>query len=104
MVLSDWSLVCGCYVVLKFNFVLIASCNLPKNINVNRESTFDTIEIGTPCNLTISHTYIFASLSMESVILMGRKWMLFVSLSTITHMISCSLGSLGGPMTKSIAI
>jgi hypothetical protein len=45
-----------------------------------------------------------ANLSRESVILMGRKWALFVSLSTITHTSSCPLGSLGRPTTKSIAI
>jgi len=35
---------------------------------------------------------------------MGRKWVLFVSLSTMTHMISYPLGTLGRATTKSIAI
>jgi hypothetical protein len=43
------------------------------------------METGTPCSLTISHTYISTSLSRESVILMGRKWALFVSLSIMAH-------------------
>jgi hypothetical protein len=38
------------------------------------------METDTPRNLTLSHTYIYANLSKESVILMGRKWALFVRL------------------------
>jgi hypothetical protein len=86
--------------MLKFKFVHIASCNLSQNFDVNHESWSDTMETSTPCSLTSSSTYISGSLSMESEILMGRKWTLFVSLSTIAHMPSCLLGALGRPATK----
>jgi hypothetical protein len=59
--------------VLKFSLVPIAFCNLSLNFDVNCGSRFDTMETGTPCSLTISCTYIFASLSSESVILMGEE-------------------------------
>jgi hypothetical protein len=64
----------------------------------------NTMETGTLCSLTIFYTYISTNLSKESVILMGRKWALFLSLSTITHTTSCPLGAFCRPMTKSIAL
>jgi len=78
--------------------------NLSQNFDVNHESRFDKMETGTSYGLYISRIYISASLSIEFVILIGRKWVLFVSLSTMTHMISYPLGTLGRATTKSIAI
>jgi hypothetical protein len=90
--------------VLKFSLVLIALCNFSQNLEVNRGSRSDTMEIGTPCNLTISRTYNSASLSIESVTLIGRKWAHFINLSIMTHITSCLLGAFGRPTTKSITI
>jgi len=39
--------------VLKFNLVHIASCNLSQKLDVNHILLSDTVETGTPCNLTI---------------------------------------------------
>jgi hypothetical protein len=100
MVLSNWLSVCGWYVVLKFNLWY----NLFQNFDMNRESRSDTMETRTSYGLIVSRVYISASLSIEFVILMGRKWVLFVSLSTMTHMTSCLLATLGRATTKSIAI
>jgi hypothetical protein len=51
------------------------------------------METDTSYGLTISSIYIYASLPIEFVVVMGRKWVLFMSLSTMTHMTSYLLGT-----------
>ena len=88
--------------MLKCSRVPMASCKLDKNLDVNLGSRSETIDIGTPCNLTISSTYNWANLSNGSSFLNGRKCADFISLSTITHMASCCLQVLRSPKEKSI--
>ena len=73
--------------MLKCNRVSMASCKLDQNLDVNLGSRFEIIDIGTPCNLTISSTYNWANLSNESSLLTGRKCADFVvyPLSPIWH-------------------
>ena len=52
--------------MLKYNRVQMASCKLDQNLDVNLGSRSETIDIGTPCNLTISSTYNWANLSNGS--------------------------------------
>ena len=77
--------------MLKCNRVPMASYKLDQNLDVNMGSRSEIIDIGTPCNLTISSTYNWANLFNESSLLTGRKCVDIVSLSTITHMASCCL-------------
>ena len=77
--------------MLKCNLVPMTSCKLDQNLDVNLGSQSETIDIGKPCNLTISSTYNWANLSNGSSLLTRRKCADFVSLSTITHMASCCL-------------
>ena len=90
--------------MLKCNQVPMAFGKLDQNLDVNLGSQSETIDIGTPCNLTISSTYNSANLSNRSSLLTGRQCTDFVSLSTITHMASCCLRVLGSTVTKSIVI
>ena len=68
-----------------------AFCKLGQNHEVNLGSLSETMETGVPCSLIISLTYNWANLSNESLFLIGRKWADFVSLSTITHIVSWPL-------------
>ena len=52
--------------MLKFSQVLKASCNFRKNLEVNLGSLSEMMDIGIPCNRTISLMYSFASLSSDS--------------------------------------
>ena len=90
--------------MLKCNRVPMTSYKLDQNLDVNLGSRSEPIDIGRPCNLTISSTYNWANLSNGSSLLTGRKCANFFSLSTITHMASCCLRVLGSPITKSIVI
>ena len=65
-------------------------------------SNLSTILSGTPCNLTISRIYKSASLSMDILRLISKKWVHFVSRSTITQMASCPFINLGKWVTKSM--
>ena len=64
----------------------------------------DIMLTGTPWRQTIRLTYNLASLSVEYIFLMGKKWTVFVNLSTITQMASYPLDVRGKPLTKSMAI
>lgn len=75
-----------------------------KNLKVKRCSLSDTIEVGMPCNLTISLIYRLAKLSKLARTLQGRKWAVLVNLLTMTQIASCPAYVLGIPTTKSIMI
>jgi hypothetical protein len=81
-----------------------ARCILGHNLDVNQGSLSETIEIGTPCNLTTSLIYNWASYSTESPIFIGKNKENFVNLSTITHMASSPFLLLGNLDTKFIVI
>ena len=55
----------GRNVVLKFSRVPKDSYNFPQNLKVNLGSWSEIMDIGIPCNKTISLIYSFASLSSE---------------------------------------
>ena len=74
---------------------------LPK-VCRNLGSLFDTIEIGTPCNRTISHIYNRQNSSSVKVIHTARKCPDLVSWFTITHTVSCLRYVCGKWVTKSI--
>ena len=71
---------------------------------VNLRSRSDTILDGTPCNLTFSLTYNWTNLAIDILRFTGKKWALFVSRSTITHVASWPWTDLGKWVTKSIAM
>ena len=104
MVLSDCPSVWGCNVVLKCNLVHKAPCKLSQKWDVNLGSLSETIDNGTPCNLTISETYKIASLSNGSVYCIERKCADLVSLSTITQIALCFWKVWGNPIIKSTVI
>jgi hypothetical protein len=81
-----------------------ASCMLDHNREVNQGSQSETIDTGTPCNLTTSFIYNRANLSIESVIFIGKKRADLVNLSIITHIASLPFFPLGKPNTKSIVM
>jgi hypothetical protein len=85
MVLSNWLSVCRWYAVLKFNFIPRALCSFSQNLEVNHGSRYNTMQIGTPCSLTISRTYKSASLSIKSAIFF---YFLFLFLFFIDHQVS----------------
>ena len=102
IVLSDFPSVYGWNDLLNRRWVSKVDCKLCQNVEVKRGSLSDTIEIGTPCNLTISHIYKWLNVSIESETLIGRKWADFVKRSTTTQTTSCSLWDLGNSVTKFI--
>jgi hypothetical protein len=70
--------------VLKFIFVP-NPLNIPfQKFDVNLGSLSDTIVLGTPCILAISHMYISAMLVALCIDFTGIKWEALVSLSTTT--------------------
>ena len=104
IVLSDWPSVWGWYAELIRNWVPKAACRDYQKWEVILGSLSDTMLAGTPCSLTISLTYNFASLSIENFWLMARKWAHLVNLSTITHIESFPLVDLGRWVTKSMTM
>ncbi|XP_020081219.1 uncharacterized protein LOC109704844 [Ananas comosus] len=56
---------------------------------VNLGSLSDTIDFGTPCNLTTSSRYTCANLSPAQVVWIGKKCADLVKRSTITQIASC---------------
>jgi hypothetical protein len=85
MVLSDYPLVWGWKVVLRFNFVPKAYRTFGNNREVNSRSRSEKINTGTPCNLTILSIYNFANFSTESIILKGKKKCRFSQLVMMTQ-------------------
>jgi len=74
----------GWKAVLKHNNVLNASCSLCQKPNWNLLSQSDTMELGTPCTLTISSGYTRASWSKVQVFVMAMNSAILVSQYTIT--------------------
>lgn len=79
-------------------------CRLYQKCKVNYVSLYDSMNLGTLCSRTISLTYILESLSIESVLAIGKKWVLFVNLSTTTHMEFFPIDVLGKLTTTSMDI
>ena len=102
--LSDCPCICEWKAMLKCNLVPNASCKFFQKCDVKRGSRSDTIDIGTPCNLTISEIYKDANLSKESICCIGKKCADLVSQSTITHTALCFWNIHGNSITKSIII
>jgi hypothetical protein len=90
--------------VLKLNFIPKACWTLGYKWEVNLGSRFETIDTGTPCNLTTLFTYNFANLSTESVIFIDKKSIYLVNRSTMNQTSSLPPFPLGNPDTKSMVI
>ena len=88
--------------VLQYVHAICTSYNALQNLDVNRVSLLNTIDIGTPCRRTISDTYNFASCNKERFTRIARKCADFVNRSTITHTVSFFLLVLGNPVMKSM--
>ena len=84
MVLLDWPSIWGWKTVLKSSLVSIALCNSCQKTEVKVAPLSDIILTGTQWRQTIRLTYSLTNLPVEYVFLMGKKWVVFVNLPTIT--------------------
>lgn len=69
--------------MLKQNFVPNPSCNFGKNLEVQHDSLFKTMDIMVSYSHTILSTYNLTNFSNEKVCFMGIKHAVLVNLSTI---------------------
>jgi len=75
-----------------------------QKLDTKLEAQSETIDLGTPCNITTSLTYKGTKPEAEFVVFMGIKWETFVNLSITTQIASLLLGEQGKPTTKSMVM